>query len=72
MVLKKTSHPPDFDIMDDDEQNVHNNAAMEMTMAYVLLKNSDAKIFGDAFEDISKSYAYGTKQWPETVNAACN
>jgi hypothetical protein len=43
---------------------------MEMMMAYLLMKNSDAKRFGDAFKDISKSYAYGTKQWPETLDAA--
>jgi hypothetical protein len=56
--------------MDEDEQNVHNNAAMEMMMAYVLLKNSDAKRFGDAFRDIPKSNAYGTKHWPETLDVA--
>jgi hypothetical protein len=43
---------------------------MEMMAAYLLIKNSDRKQFGNTFKDMSKSYAYGTKQWPESIDAA--
>jgi hypothetical protein len=61
---------PNFDKKSLDDKTTLNEAAMEMMKAYVLLKNCDTKRFGEPFKDISKSYAYGTKQWPESLDAA--
>jgi hypothetical protein len=61
---------PDYKEKSDEEKSGLNDRAMDMLTGYILLRNADQKRFSDMFRDLSMSYAYGTKQWPESFDAA--